>query len=36
VRKRYFNFIQDARDRGCNVRIFHGDERRTLREKGRF
>jgi hypothetical protein len=31
---RYFSFIQDARDRGCNVRIFHGDERRTLRDKG--
>jgi hypothetical protein len=31
---RYFSFIQDACDRGCNVRIFHGDERRTLRDKG--
>ena len=31
---RYFSFIQDARDRGCNVRIFRGDERRTLRDQG--
>jgi hypothetical protein len=31
---RFFSFIQDARDRGCTVRIFRGDERITLRQKG--
>jgi hypothetical protein len=31
---RYFNFINDARQRGCAVHIIEGDERPTLRQKG--
>jgi hypothetical protein len=32
--KRYFEYIQDAKDRGAVVRVFKGDERSLLRRRG--